>query len=279
VNPYAADPGDVVKHLVLAELLHVERRRVTTYIDTHSGRPWNDLSRRGYIFADADRKPRAAWADDFMKLAVSDALGRDVKNARYTKILQEDRGSGMFWRGAGLSSPPVYPGSVGIALASDLNVEAWFCGEINSADQKRLRSALPSGSVFRSLISAPGRARVDRAVASDAFVLVDPFDFHSGSEDARSARDFVLHASREGALVEAWYPLFARNTPTAITATWRSVTRGLNLEVRWSTGNASTLQGAGIIVANPSERAARRITALMARLEPIYGKTEIRGRP
>jgi 23S rRNA A2030 N6-methylase RlmJ len=47
MNPYAADPGDVVKHLVLAELLHVERRRITTYIDTHSGRPWNDLSNPG----------------------------------------------------------------------------------------------------------------------------------------------------------------------------------------------------------------------------------------
>jgi hypothetical protein len=79
VNPYAADPGDVVKHLVLAELLHVERRRITTYIDTHSGRPWNDLSRPGYTFADADRQPRAAWADDFMKLAVSGVLGRDVR--------------------------------------------------------------------------------------------------------------------------------------------------------------------------------------------------------
>jgi 23S rRNA A2030 N6-methylase RlmJ len=278
VNPYAADPGDVVKHLVLAELLHVERRRITTYIDTHSGRPWNDLIRPGYTFGDADRQPRAAWADDFMKLAVSGVLGRDVKNARYTKILQTDRGSGMFWRQAGLSSRPVYPGSVGIALASDLSVEAWFCGEINSADQKRLRAALPPGSVFRSLISAPGRARVDRAVAPDAFVLVDPFDLHSGSEEARSARDFVLHASREGALVEAWYPLFGRSTPTAITDTWRSVAHGLNLEVRWSAGNASTLQGAGIIVTNPGEPAALRITTLMAGLEPIYGKAEIRGR-
>jgi hypothetical protein len=109
-------------------------------------------------------------------------------------------------------------------------------------------------------------------------VLVDPFDLHSGSEDARSARDFVLHASREGALVEAWYPLFGRSTPTAITDTWRSVAHGLNLEVRWSAGNASTLQGAGIIVANPGEPAALRITTLMAGLEPIYGKAEIRGR-
>jgi hypothetical protein len=74
----------------------------------------------------------------------------------------------------------------------------------------------------------------------------------------------VLHASREGALVEAWYPLFARKTPTAITDTWRSVGHGLNIEVRWSAGNASILQGAGIIVANPGEPAARRITALMA---------------
>jgi hypothetical protein len=56
VNPYAADPGEVVKHLVLTELLHVGRRRITTHIDTHSGRPRNELSLRGYAFADADRE-------------------------------------------------------------------------------------------------------------------------------------------------------------------------------------------------------------------------------
>ena len=267
-----------MKHLVLAELLHVERRRITTYIDTHAGRPWNDLSRADYTFTGADRQPRAAWADDFMKLAVSGVLGHDVKSARYTKILERDLGAGMFWRRTAPSSRPVYPGSVGIALASDLNVEAWFCGECNSADQNRLRAVLPAGSVFKSLISAPGRARVDRAVGPNAFVLVDPFDLHSGSQDARAARDFVLHAAREGALVEAWYPLFARKTPAAIAATWQSVAHGLNLEVRWSAGNASTLRGAGIIVANPNARAARRIATLVTGLKPIYGKAEVRER-
>jgi len=44
VNEHAADAGDVLKHLLLAQVLHLERGRIAVYMDTHAGRPWNDLT-------------------------------------------------------------------------------------------------------------------------------------------------------------------------------------------------------------------------------------------
>ena len=276
MNPYAADPGDVVKHLVLAELLHAERRRITTYVDTHSGRPWNILRRPGYTFIDPQRQPCSAWADTFMELATSGKLGRDIKNAHYTKILQEDHGAGAFWGRSGLSSSPVYPGSVGIALASANNIASWFCGERNSWDQRQLRAALPPRSVFGSVLSGLPRARVEGSLGHNCLVLVDPFDLDDAeSQDARSARAFVIHAARQGAIVEAWYPLLTRKTPPSIAEAWEGVRRGLKLEVWWSQGSGPPLKGAGIIVANVGAYVAQRITALLRALEPVYGPTEI----
>jgi len=276
VNPYAANPGDVVKHLVLAELLHAERRRITAYVDSHSGRPWNMLTRPEYTFIDPQRQPRAAWADTFMELATGEKLGRDIKNAHYTKILQEDHGAGAFWGSSGLSSSPVYPGSVGIALASATNIASWFCGERDSGDQRRLRAALPPRSVFGSVLSGLARARVEASLGPSCLVLVDPFDLDDAeSEDARSARAFVIHAARRGAIVEAWYPLVTRKTPANIAEAWKSVGHGLKLEVWWSQGGGPPLKGAGIIVANVGARFARRITGLLRALESVYGTTEI----
>jgi len=274
VNPYAANPGDVVKHLVLAELLHVERHRITTYVDTHSGRPWNRLRGPGYKFNDPHRQPRAAWADTFMELATSGKLGRDLKNAHYTRILQVDEVTGAFWQRSALSSSPVYPGSVGIALAAGRDIATWFCGEHNSGDQKQLRAALPPRSVFGSVLSGRARGKVERSLGDPALVLVDPFDLTDDkSEDARSARDFVLLAARRGAIVEAWYPLFRPETPAKIAKVWEGVPCGLRLEVRWSQGRG--LNGAGIIGANVGSDATRRIATLVRALESVYGQTEI----
>ena len=276
MNPYAADPGDVVKHVVLAELLHVEGGRITTYVDTHSGRPWNPLRRPGYSFSDPWRQPRAVWADGFMELATSGELGRDVENAQYTKLLQANHGAGAFWGPSGLSSSPVYPGSVGIALASGRNIGSWFCGESNRDDQRRLRAALPPRSVFRSVLAGSGRAQVERSLGRNTLVLVDPFNLDDEeSEDARSARALVIHAAHQGAIVEAWYPLFTRKTPACIAEAWESVGRGLKVEVWWSRGTGPPLKGAGIIVANIGAHAARRITALVRALERIYWPIEI----
>jgi 23S rRNA A2030 N6-methylase RlmJ len=263
-----------VKHLVLAELLHVERRRLTAYIDTHAGRPYNCLDTPGYQFGDPRRQPRAAWADEFMRRATSGDLGREIKSARYTKMLQEDRGGRCFWKGAGLASSPVYPGSLGIALASGPNVESWFCGECDPADQKQLRAALPPRSVFKSLLSGPGRARVEASLRRSAFILIDPFDLDDDEvDDARLAREFTAHAASRGAVVVAWYPLVTAKTPANVAKTWSLLASGLKLEVRWSRGNG--LKGSGLVVANVGERAAQRVRALWQALAPLYETIEI----
>jgi 23S rRNA A2030 N6-methylase RlmJ len=276
VNPRAANPGDVVKHLVLAELLHLERRRITTYVDTHAGRPWNDLTQPGYAFSQPARQPRAAWADRFMERATRGELGSEIRKARYTRILQEDHGGGVFWGSRGLSAKPVYPGSVGIALASAIDLKAWLCGECDRGDQRRLRAVLPPGSVFRSVLSGRGRSRVEASLGRGAFVLVDPNNLNDPkSADAAAAREFACHAASEGAIVEAWYPLYTTQTPRNLREICRRVRRGLKIEVWWSPGSGPPLKGAGIIVANVGERAAARLTALANALRHLSWRVTV----
>ena len=271
VNPYAANPGDVVKHLVLAELLHGERSRLTTYIDTHAGRPWNDLSKRAFLFSHADRQPPVAWADGYMERAVGGELGEDIKQARYTTILKTDHGAGTFWGRNGLASPPVYPGSVGIALASNLGVTRWFCGEVNGRDRARLRAALPPRSVFTSLLSPWGRARVDAATGPHACILVDPWDLPDTTlEESRKAHAFITDVAAQGAVVEAWYPLNRPETPAAMEELLQSLDAGTKLEVWWSHGTGPSLRGAGVIVANAGGETTQRLTTLVSALTPLY---------
>lgn len=275
VNPYAANPGDVVKHLVLAELLSCERRHLTTYIDTHAGRPWNGVSKREFLFSHAERQPSVPWADGYMERAVSGELGEDIKQARYTKILNRDHGAGAFWGRNGLASSPVYPGSVGIALASDLAIKRWFCGEANSRDRGRLRAALPPGSVFTSVLSRWGRTRVDPAIGPDACILVDPWDLSDTTiEDSRKAQAFIADAVARGAIVEAWYPLSRPDTPATMEELLQSLDRGMKLEVWWSPGTGPPLRGvlggAGVIVANAGTDTTRRLATLVSSLTPLY---------
>lgn len=275
VNPYAANPGDVVKHLVLAELLYCERSRLTTYIDTHAGRPWNDLSKGEFLFSHADRQPPAAWADGYMERAVGGELGANIKQARYTTILKRDDGAVTFWGRAGLASPPIYPGSVGIALASNLDVTRWLCGEANGRDRAQLRAALPPGSVFKSLLSPWRRARVDTAIGPDACILVDPWDLSDTAlEESRKAHTFIANVAAEGAVLEAWYPLTSPETPATMEGLLQSLDAGMKLEVWWSHGSGppmrGVLRGAGVIVANAGGETTQRLAALVSALTALY---------
>lgn len=40
MNSHAGNPGNVLKHLLLAELIHLIQP--TAFLDTHAGRPWNE---------------------------------------------------------------------------------------------------------------------------------------------------------------------------------------------------------------------------------------------
>src|SRR4051812_36397511 len=104
MNKHAGNFGDVVKHLLLAELLERECGRITTYIDPYAGRPMNDLSQREYSYARRSTRTIAAglpWADRYMRLASGGAF----QGARYTRIL----------KGVGFPQVLCYPGSAQIA--------------------------------------------------------------------------------------------------------------------------------------------------------------------
>jgi hypothetical protein len=210
-----------------------------------------------------------------MERAVTGELGEDIKQARYTMILNRDHGAGAFWGRNGLASPPVYPGSVGIALASDLAIKTWFCGEANSRDRGRLRAALPPGSVFKSVLSPWGRTRVDPAIRPDACILVDPWDLADTTlEESRIAHAFITDVAARGAIVEAWYPLPGSETPATMEGLLQSLDAGTKLEVWWSRGAGpplrGVLRGAGVIVANAGGETTQRLAALVSALTPLY---------
>jgi 23S rRNA A2030 N6-methylase RlmJ len=285
VNEHAADAGDVLKHLLLAQVLHLERGRIAVYMDTHAGRPWNDLTQPGYRFC-RERRRGPAWADEFMEAATSGALGRQVLEARYTALLRQ-----TFSNGSTLASPPVYPGSVGIAcelLSGDAALE-WFCGEQDRADRNALARELPKGAaIWDTLLAPTAMARVERlrrCVRPETFVLVDPFRLaQSGRRspdwyDALCARRFTVQAARQGALVMAWYALHRPGTPAIIEKEiWDQLTtpplrptRCLKLEIRWSQSNSQALSGAGLIIANLARQdTAHQLDALAGALEPLY---------
>ena len=271
MNKHAANAGDVIKHLLLAELIHIEQRHIRTYIDTHAGRPWNNLTHPDYLFGSRnDEDP--AWAARFMKEATDGTLGQIIQGAEYTKLLQIDGGHGRFWNGSRLSSPPVYPGSVAVAhmlLSSHGNNIQWFCGEKDMADQAALASLLPGSVVESSLFPGSDPSlddRLRRSLGPDALVFVDPFSLAARKgtkgDDPWRARAFAVHAARQGALVVAWYSLRKPTTPTVIE---RELWSPLNnpplqprtlarLEIRWSQDTmklpSQPPTGAGMIMAN-----------------------------
>jgi 23S rRNA A2030 N6-methylase RlmJ len=291
VNQHAADAGDVVKHLLLAEVLHLEHRRIATYVDTHAGRPWNDVTRSEYEFS-RKRQDEPAWADRFMESATSGALGRELSKARYTELLQQDCGAGAFWGPSGLSSRPVYPGSVGIARSSRAKISSWLCGERNDADRRMPRAALPPGSAYKTLFSIGEQAwreKLRRSLGPEACVLVDPFHLaarNGGPDwpDGLHARRFAVQAARQGALVLAWYSLHGPKTAATIeNEVWAELNsppleplNRLKVEVRWSQSQGQQMTGAGVVIANlTGKRTAERLELISRALEPLYGSVSI----
>lgn len=93
--------------------------------------------------------------------------------------------------------------------------------------------------------------------------------------DSRTSLAFVAEAVGRGAIVEAWYPLYSRQTPATIENLFQSLDHALMFEVRWAPGSPPSFLGAGVIVANAGSEAAGKVISLVAGLEPIYGSADV----
>ncbi len=270
MNKHAANDGDVLKHLLLAELVHLERSRLRTYVDTHAGLPWNDLSQTGYRF-NRRRAGRRWWADDFMKAANAGSLGPQVKNAQYTKLLAK-----TFWINGHVAPQPLYPGSVGVVQAVAQNVHEWLLAEAQTSDRRALRRAAVGATVVPSLLSPSVKlvTKLRGAIGPQCMVFVDLFRLAANGwvvPDARHARRFIVYAARAGALVMAWYPLSRPDTPREIERrVWEPLgeaplqpTYRLKVEVRWLPNSRSqAMSGAGVIIANATAGTGQQLSSI-----------------
>jgi len=258
MNKHAGNFGDVVKHLLLAELLERERSRIKTYIDPYAGSPVNDLSNAAYLYSRRSKRTRAAglpWADRYVQLASVGALRR----AQYTRILKNLDFPGR----------TLYPGSAQIA-ADVLGTHARLLLADNDASDARALRRLPRARVARSL--SPDHPWVAASLEQSAFVLVDPFNLRTDS----TAQSFVIAAARVGALVMAWYPLYGPTGHPDIDKLWNSLVvpksnRSVRVEVGWGRKDGASMCGAGMIISSVTSLATlRKLDGLRGGLQPLF---------
>lgn len=103
-------------------------------------------------------------------------------------------------------------------------------------------------------------------------MLVDPFNLRTDL----AAWSFTDASVRAGAVVMSWYPLYGPTGHPDIDALWDSLSapkrhRSMRVEVGWGKNNAAVMCGAGIIIANVTDRATlRRLDQLRSSLQPLF---------
>jgi 23S rRNA A2030 N6-methylase RlmJ len=251
-NTHPANLGDVLKHLVLCDVLatHMPSR----YLESHGGLFEYDL-------AGVDQG-RGGVAD-FHRLADADpvlALAPFAQTVRPQLQLDGRRGR--------------YPGSV--SLANTLLPEA---SEIIAADAARqtadaLCTRLAKEHRRGGALWTEGLDMVKRLARAGDVVLLDPFDLRSKSSEGDNAVDVALHLESQGVTTLLWYPVLDRNAEPL----WDFVLRADHASAFWRgeivmPRPSAGLTGCGIVAANLHDQArelvAQRFLSLVTRLASL----------
>lgn len=258
--------GDVWKHLVLAEVLAMERP--LHYWETHAGSASYPLSAsraRGYgvySFLEASRHDRVLAESHYRRLLTG----------------QVDR------------NVPMYPGSPLIAMRLLLsNTEYVFC-DLDPASTGSLETAadgLGIGNRARcynqdGLTTVRDTSCVYAGDSADVLVHVDPFDPSAETEPGLSAITLASELSRQGFKVIYWYGYDALEQRA-----WAWATLGAQGGFRWcgdltTQSNArgsrapiaddGSMIGCGILAANVLAETRHRLARLGKHLAATYGK-------
>lgn len=298
MNPQAGNFGDVIKHLILAEIV-ANIKRPLIYIDPYAGRAENHLAKnKRYRFN--GRTNAAGWADSFCREAQKDER---LKNSAYVEAMKSFNPKGFNWiphksmRGTVLpkrrNTDPVYPGSVGLVRKVRENAlpTYFICADTNRVTRGNLRGKLKDNKPlilenaqdisdnWEWLLFARGVAR--RKVSQTLpfskdwllfglarVLLVDPFNLTKNSEDGCLYCDPITKATQDGAIVIAWYPRGKGYGEIKISQLLKQAPRGtlaLEIKLDWpdppQKGTAMT--GAGVYVANLSPGTALNIGNLV----------------
>lgn len=187
-NRHFGKLADVWKHLVLAEVLAVDRPRQVC--DTHAGHALYAMT------ADAERRYGVLG---FMDVAA----GHDVLNgSAYFRLLAGQRDSGTE-----LSEYPAGPMLAMLELGAESKY--LFCDVDPESCTNIRQAAARLGPVVR-IVEGDGMAAVHDALASghgaeETVVYTDPFDHYAVGPSGMSALDLAQEATERGASVVYWY--------------------------------------------------------------------------
>lgn len=242
-NHHFANVGDVVKHLILAEVLASERP--SGYAETHAGS-------LDYPLAGRDPGPGGVW--DFMGAAQPELCG-----SAYAQVLSRVVGTP--------DDPGRYPGSMGIALRV-LGPGARFVGcDLDPASCGSLRRGLrDAGAADAHVLQRDGLAMLAGGGRRDDLVLIDPFSVTSPSPEAGITpyRAFAEVAAAGGPCL-LWYPVpdagerltwleeLIRHAPSPVR----------RMELRWADDGIG-MAGCGMLAGGVSAESIARVEALTA---------------
>ena len=244
---HAANHGDVLKHLVLSEVLrHMgEKDKAYTLIDTHAGAG-------GYSLQGRYAQQRAEYLDGVARLwEAPEGLPEAVR--RYLDLVREFNGG----PGAELHQ---YPGSPAIAQALLRPHDALRLFELHPTDERILSSFLGSRPHTRITMGDgfEGLGRELPPPSRRGVVLIDP-SYEIKTDYAR-----VVHAVREvmskfaQAVVMVWYPLVQTvesvQLPKRLVSAAAAAPKGwlhATLQVQAADARGFGMMGSGMFVINP----------------------------
>lgn len=246
-NHHFGNVGDVLKHLLLGEVLAGEQPRC--YFETHAGSI-------EYSLADYDPGPGGVW--DFQDAAKSNA---ELRASAYAKTLATIVGTP--------AHPGRYPGSVGVALEI-LGPETGFVAcDLDPISCRSLEAGLrEAGASNAKVLATDGIDALSDAAAGDRLVLVDPFKIRERSSKGRvSSWEAFADLTARGEAGLLWYSVRHRGQRLMWPA--EMVERGgasfWRVELRWNDHQIG-MAGCGLIATGLRGQTIEALEALVRAL-------------
>jgi 23S rRNA A2030 N6-methylase RlmJ len=246
-NTHPANLGDVLKHLVLCELL---MQRPARYLESHGGR---------YIYDLTDENPGTGGVWDLQTIVQqSPAVGRTA----YAMVALENAGTPQW--------PGTYLGSLALADRLLPLSTPVIAAEIKPATRRELERAPWRRSPDRVELSAgiEGQELVAREARSGDLVLIDPFELEERSAGGLSSYDAFDVAVERGATTLLWYPI--TQPPDAPFEPFDEEAYGRRPRVNpinftlYYRAKAAGLWGCGVVIDNLADVARKRTSDLLS---------------
>lgn len=260
---HAGNHADVLKHIVLIELLDYYNRKDKpwTYIDTHAG--------AGCYALDSEHAEKTAESvDGIGRLWERDDM--PVQLAPYMKAVRQFNPHGRLL---------FYPGSPALAMTQARPQDRLRLFELHPADYVSLQQTFSTESERVQVRKADGFAGLRSLLpppSRRAVVLIDPP--YEVKDDYRQAADTLRDAMRRfpNGTYALWYPLLARPEarllPERLAALGATSWLDVRLAVKGAPRDGFGMFGSGLFVVNPPWVLPERLEVIMPWLSDVLAE-------